>query len=79
MAKEQISRCPHAVFLGQVVDSDLLLCTRFDSEDADLFLRIIFIQRPTNEPIFTAQNVQSIQYFLTLVISQYRKSGSTFS
>ena len=36
-AQERISRCPHAFapFLGQVVDSDLLLCPRFNSEDAD--------------------------------------------
>ena len=33
-------------FLGQVVDLDLLLCTGFDSEHADLFLCLIFTQRP---------------------------------
>ena len=31
-------------FLGQVVDLDLLLCTRFDLEHADLSLCPIFIQ-----------------------------------
>ena len=41
-----LSRRP---FLGQVVDSDLLLCTGFDSEHAVLFLCHIFTQRPMND------------------------------
>ena len=41
-----LSRRP---FLGQVVDSDLLLCTVFDSEHVVLFLCRIFTQRPIND------------------------------
>ena len=41
-----LSRLP---FLGQVVDLDLLLCTRFDSEHAVLFLCHIFTQRPMTD------------------------------
>ena len=41
-----LSRCP---FLGQVVDSDLLLCTGLDLEHAVLFLYHIFTQRPMND------------------------------
>ena len=41
-----LSRRP---FLGQVVDTDLLLCTGFDSEHAVLFLCHIFTQRPMND------------------------------
>ena len=41
-----LSRRP---FLRQVVDSDLLLCTGFDSEHAVLFLCHIFTQRPIND------------------------------
>ena len=41
-----LSRRP---FLGQVVDSDLLLCTGFDSEHAVLFLCHIFTQRPMTD------------------------------
>ena len=41
-----LSRRP---FLRQVVDSDLLLCTGFDSEHAGLFLCHIFTQRPMND------------------------------
>ena len=41
-----LSRRP---FLGQVVDTDLLLCTGFDSEHAVLFLCHIFTQRPIND------------------------------
>ena len=41
-----LSRRP---FLGQVVDSDLLLCTGFDLEHADLFLCHIFSQRPVTD------------------------------
>ena len=37
-----LSRRP---FLGQIVDFDLLLCTGFDSEHADLFLCAIFTNR----------------------------------
>ena len=40
------SRCP---FQGQLVDSDLLLCTGLDSEHAVLFLCHIFTQRPMND------------------------------
>ena len=40
-------------FLGQVVDLDLRLCTGFDSEHADLFLCLIFTQRP----IYSETNV----------------------
>ena len=36
-------------FLGQVVDSDLPLCTGFDLEHAVLFLCHIFTQRPMND------------------------------
>ena len=36
-------------FLRQVVDSDLLLCTGFDSEHAVLFLCHILTQRPMND------------------------------
>ena len=41
-----LSRGP---FLRQVVDSDLLLCTRLDSEHAFLFLCHIFSQRQMND------------------------------
>ena len=41
-----LSRRP---FLGQVVDTDLLLCTGFDSEHAVLILCHIFTQRPMND------------------------------
>ena len=41
-----LSRHP---FLGQVVDSDLPLCTRFDSEHAVLILCHISTQRPMND------------------------------
>ena len=41
-----LSRLP---FLGQVVDTDLLLCTGFDSEHVVLFLCHIFTQRPMND------------------------------
>ena len=41
-----LSRRP---FLGQVVDTDLLLCTGFDSEHAVLFLCHIFAQRRMND------------------------------
>ena len=36
-------------FLPQVVNLDLLLCTRFDLEDAVLFLCHIFTQRPMTD------------------------------
>ena len=36
-------------FPGQVVNLDLLLCTGLDSELADLFLCLIFTQRPMND------------------------------
>ena len=38
-----LSRRP---FLGQIVDLDLLLCTGFDSEHANLFLFLFCFQRP---------------------------------
>ena len=41
-----LSRRP---FLGQVVDSGLLLCTKVDLEQAVLFLGHIFVQRPMND------------------------------
>ena len=41
-----LSRRP---FLGQVVDTDLLLCTGFDSEHAVLFLCHVFPQRPMTD------------------------------
>ena len=41
-----LSRLP---FLGQVVDTDLLLCTGFDSEHVVLFLCHIFAQRRMND------------------------------
>ena len=45
--------------LGQVVDFDLLLCTGFDSEDADLFLCHSFTQRPMNERKFERNEKKS--------------------
>ena len=36
-------------FLGQVVDSDLLLCTGFNLEHAVLFLCHTFTQEPMND------------------------------
>ena len=36
-------------FLGQIVDTDMLLCTGFYSEHAVLFLSHIFTQRPMND------------------------------
>ena len=101
-----LSRRP---FLGQVVDTDLLLCTGFDSEHVVLFLCHIFTQRPMNDrkiersdgrgfgrqqlpadsnghsisnekkSVVTARYLQSIKTFLTIELSQYRKSGSMFS
>ena len=41
-----LSTCP---FLGQVIDIDLLLCTRFDSKPVVLFLCHNFTQRPMND------------------------------
>ena len=78
--------------IGQVVDSDLLLSTGFDSEHVVLFLCHIFIQRQMNDRMiersdgrgFGQQQLltnssQSIETLLTLELSQYGKSGSMFS
>ena len=101
-----LSRCP---FLGQVVDLNVLLCTGFNSEHADLLLCPIFTQRSMNDRqieqsngqnfdqqqvltncreilipyekkwLVTAWNLQIIKTLLTLELSQYFKSGNTFS
>ena len=36
-------------FLGQVIDLDLLFCTRFNMKHVDLFLCLILTQGPTND------------------------------
>ena len=48
-----LSRRP---FLGQVIDSDLLLFTGFNLEHAVLFLCHIFIQRPMHDRKFELSN-----------------------
>ena len=102
------------LLLGQIVCLDLLLCTGFDSEHADLLnfcsdalhyclwatdewsqnwakrwalLWLVTSSREIHrnsishgkKSVVTAQNIQSNETFLTLKVSQYCKSGSTFS
>ena len=58
-----LSRHP---FLGHVVDLDLLICTGFDSEHEDLFLYLVFIQRPVRwMRVDIVSAMSSISAFLT--------------
>ena len=102
------SNLSRRLFLGQVDDLDLLVCTGFDSEHAVLFPCHIFTQRTMNgrkiersdgrgfgkqqllahsmefsfpmkkKSFVTARYLQSNKTFLTVELSQYRKSESTF-
>ena len=98
-ALEQISTCPYLGQVWQVIDLDLLLCTRFDLEHSKgigtnqqmpsrlctfsgtgcwfrsaalpkiqfgrcrLFLRIIFIQRPTNDRLLPPKMYKAFKLF----------------
>ena len=51
-----------SVFLGhrQTVDLDVLLCTGFNSEHADLFLCLILTQRPVNDQKIERSNMRCL-------------------
>ena len=71
------------LFLGQVVYTDLLLCTGFDLEHAVLFLCHIFAQRRTNDRTIEQSNGRCFgrQQLLTdsMEISFHMKNKSDLS
>ena len=70
-------------FLGQVVDTDLLLCTGFDSEHAVLFQCHIFTQRPVTDRKIEqsdgrgSDRQQLLAYSIEIFISHETKSDSS--
>ena len=77
-----LSRPP---FLRQVIDFDLLLCTGFETEHADLFLRHILTQRPMDDGNIELSNEccfgqwQLLSNFIGNFISHDKKKTSVWS